>query len=64
MMLVRVLRGGRPHGTTRDWAGYDVGQSGDRPHGTTREAGYDVGRSRGRPCGNVVGHVLSISLVQ
>ena len=51
MMLVRVLRGGRPHGTTRDQAGYDVGQSGDRPHGTTREAGYDVGRSRGRPCG-------------
>ena len=41
--------GGRPHGTTRDRAGYDVGQSGGRPHGTTREVGYDVGRSRGRP---------------
>ena len=59
---------------------FDVGQSGGRPHGPTREAGYDVGQSGGRPhgilperlammlvaveVGHVVGHVLSISLVQ
>ena len=62
MMLVRVLRGGKPHGTTRDRAGYDVGQSGDRPHGTTREAGYMM--LVAVEVGHVVGHVLSISLVQ
>ena len=62
MMLVRVLLGGRPHCTTRDRAGYDVGQSGDRPHGTIPErlammlVAVEVG--------HVVGHVLSISLVQ
>ena len=40
MMLVRILRGGRPHGTTRDQAGYDVGRSRGRPCGRSRTINF------------------------
>ena len=70
------LRQGRSDGTTQ---GYDVGKRGGKPHSTTQDAGYDVGQSAGGhmvlperlammlvavEVDHVIGHVLSISLIQ